>query len=415
MRAPKLYRFVLAVLACSIVPAKAETIVALMSDKKLRYFSSTAPGAWLRTVNLTGIPAAESPAAMDFRPDASLVVVTRQGTTLRPYTVDPNSGAALQSPFTFTTTSTNTMAFDTFPTDTHSNDLVMATEDDVMRRFFYTEGSSGGLTPKTLAYDNTATDGDPVDIHSGADPTIIGFASTNGFPGAQASVLYGIDSLQKTLVKIDWETGSIDTIATLRTEAAATLSVGLRTGFDISGVTALAYLARGSGDATTLLTVDLTTGATVNVGSIGPSLQPVGVNVVDISTLPATNVVNLSTRSRVGTGDEVMIAGFIAQGGATTRLIIRGIGPSLTAAGIANALTNPVLAVFNGNGVQIATNDNWRSNQETEIMNTHLQPANDLEAAIVRTYSPGQYTAIVSGKNGGTGVGLVEIYRLPDL
>jgi hypothetical protein len=126
-------------------------------------------------------------------------------------------------------------------------------------------------------------------------------------------------------------------------------------------------------------------------------------------------VTNLSTRSRVGTGDEVMIAGFIAQGGATTRLIIRGIGPSLTAVGVPNALANPVLAVFNGNGVQIAANDNWRSNQETEIMSTHLQPTNDLEAAIVRTYSPGQYTAIVSGKNGGTGTGLVEIYRLPDL
>jgi hypothetical protein len=124
--------------------------------------------------------------------------------------------------------------------------------------------------------------------------------------------------------------------------------------------------------------------------------------------------VNLSTRSRVGTGDDVMIAGFIAQGGVSVRLLIRGIGPSLAAAGVPNPLADPVLTIFDGNGTQIATNDNWTSNQRSEITVTGLAPKNDLEAAYVAWFPPGSYTAILIGKDSGTGVGLVEVYKLPD-
>jgi len=136
---------------------------------------------------------------------------------------------------------------------------------------------------------------------------------------------------------------------------------------------------------------------------------------MDISTLPPTDVNNISTRARVGTGEDVMIAGFISQGGASNRLLIRGLGPSLAAFGVNGPLADPVLTVKDANGIQIATNDNWRSNQQTEITQTTLQPGNDLEAAYLGLFPPGQYTAIVSGNGGGTGVGIVEIYKLPDL
>jgi hypothetical protein len=130
--------------------------------------------------------------------------------------------------------------------------------------------------------------------------------------------------------------------------------------------------------------------------------------------LPPTSVYNISTRSRVGTGDEVMIAGFIAQGGVSVRILIRGIGPSLAAAGVPNPLADPVLTIFDRNGLQIATNDDWQSNQRTDIVLTGLAPKNDLEAAYIAWFPPGTYTAFLTGKNGGTGVGLVEVYKLPD-
>jgi hypothetical protein len=104
------------------------------------------------------------------------------------------------------------------------------------------------------------------------------------------------------------------------------------------------------------------------------------------------------------------------------RLIIRAIGPSLTDAGLANALQDPILELHDSTGALLTSNDNWKSDQQVEIAATGLAPTNDLESAIIATLSPvdpavngsGLYTAIVSGKNSGTGIGLVEVYDLDD-
>jgi hypothetical protein len=125
---------------------------------------------------------------------------------------------------------------------------------------------------------------------------------------------------------------------------------------------------------------------------------------------------NISTRGDAETGDKVLIGGFILAGGdAPKRLIIRAIGPSLTGAGVANALQDPILELHDSAGVLLTSNDNWKSDQETEIEATGLAPTNDLESAIITTLPEGLYTAIVSGKDNGTGVGLVEVYDLDDL
>ena len=92
-------------------------------------------------------------------------------------------------------------------------------------------------------------------------------------------------------------------------------------------------------------------------------------------------------------------------------MIVRAIGPSLGAAGVSGALADTVLELHEPNGTVI-TNDNWRDTQEAEIIATTVPPSNDLESAIVATLEPGNYTAIVSGKNGGTGIALVEAYDL---
>jgi hypothetical protein len=127
-------------------------------------------------------------------------------------------------------------------------------------------------------------------------------------------------------------------------------------------------------------------------------------------------IVQLSTRGSVGTSDEVMIGGFIITGSTTTKkVIIRAIGPSLTVLGVSGALQNPALELHDGTGSLIQSNDNWRESQEQEIIDTTVPPTNDLESAIVADLAPGNYTAIVSGAAGGSGVALVEVYDLePD-
>ncbi len=123
---------------------------------------------------------------------------------------------------------------------------------------------------------------------------------------------------------------------------------------------------------------------------------------------------NISTRGFVDTDSNVMIAGFIVASstGGSGDVIIRALGPSLGAFGIADPLANPTLELHDVNGALLASNDNWKSDQQAAIAATGLAPTNDAEAAILATVTNGAYTAIVAGQNGGTGVGLVEVYNL---
>ena len=115
----------------------------------------------------------------------------------------------------------------------------------------------------------------------------------------------------------------------------------------------------------------------------------------------------------VGTGDNVLIGGFIVVGTEPKKVLLRAIGPSLTAFGVLNALADPIIELHKPGNI-VVTNDNWKDTQEPEIMDTGIAPTDDLESAILATLDPGLYTAIVQGKNGGTGVGLVEVYDLDE-
>jgi pyridoxal/pyridoxine/pyridoxamine kinase len=112
-----------------------------------------------------------------------------------------------------------------------------------------------------------------------------------------------------------------------------------------------------------------------------------------------------------GTDANVMIGGFIA--GANTKVIVRALGPTLTQFGVQGALVDPVLALADANGNIIASNDNWQSTQAAQIQAAGYAPPNAAEAAIIATPAAGNSTAIVSGKNGTTGVALLEVYQLP--
>ena len=136
------------------------------------------------------------------------------------------------------------------------------------------------------------------------------------------------------------------------------------------------------------------------------------VEVYDLNATPTSNLANISTRGFVNTGSDVMIAGFIIGAGNGSRVLIRGLGPSLATAGIANPLSNPFLELRNGNGALIQSNENWKEAQQQEIQAASLQPSNDSESALAATLATGNYTAILSGVNGTTGVGLVEVYNI---
>src|SRR5438105_366705 len=130
----------------------------------------------------------------------------------------------------------------------------------------------------------------------------------------------------------------------------------------------------------------------------GINLDVIGYDLVSPPPLPA-QLGNISTRAFVQTGDNVMIGGLIITGTGQENVIVRAIGPSLAQYGITNPLADPTLELHDGSGAVIAFDDNWRDSQEAEIQATGLAPSNDLESAIVAPLAPGNYTAIVRGKN----------------
>ena len=140
------------------------------------------------------------------------------------------------------------------------------------------------------------------------------------------------------------------------------------------------------------------------------------VEVYDIEKSVSAELTNASTRGFVGTGDNVLIAGFIASGGnGSTEVVVRGLGPTLAQPqfGVSGTLADPVVTLVDGNGNVVQTNDNWKNTQQAAIQATGFAPPNDLEAAIFAPVAAGNYTAILSGNGGGTGIGLVEVYKIP--
>ena len=143
-----------------------------------------------------------------------------------------------------------------------------------------------------------------------------------------------------------------------------------------------------------------------------------GVGLVEIYDLDSTvpsKLANISTRALVGTESNILIAGFILGGqSGNASVILRGIGPSLIQFGVPNALANPTLVLRDVNGEVVRANNDWQDDpdQAGEINAAGLAPAVPLEAAIIGTLGPGLYTALLAGRNNGTGVGLVEVYDL---
>jgi arylsulfate sulfotransferase len=125
---------------------------------------------------------------------------------------------------------------------------------------------------------------------------------------------------------------------------------------------------------------------------------------------------NVSTRGLVGTGDNVLIGGFIISGTDPKTVVLRALGPSLSGFGVSGVLADPVLSVYNSSNALIATNDNWQSDPNHFIVESNgLTPPSLLESATALSLAPGAYTVIVTGKNPTPGIGLVEVYDVKPL
>ena len=137
------------------------------------------------------------------------------------------------------------------------------------------------------------------------------------------------------------------------------------------------------------------------------------IELYDLDASSDSTLANVSTRGFVGTGDNAMIAGIIIGSGDNPIVVLRALGPTLQNAGVANPLLDPTLELHDQNGVVLASNDDWKKGQPQAVVATQFAPGDDREAVIVAFAAPGNYTAVVRGKNNATGVALVEAYRVP--
>jgi hypothetical protein len=202
----------------------------------------------------------------------------------------------------------------------------------------------------------------------------------------------------------DWKVTQMGPLITADQSAEIAAS-GFKPGNDLESAI-IANLAPGSYTA-------VVRGSGKNGGTV------VGTGVVDaydLSPASSAKLANIATRGLVQPGDKLMIAGFVVQG-APVKALVKAVGPSLAAFGVTNALADTTLQIRTPNGAIVVENDNWKvrsdgSSQQAEIEATGLQPTNDLEAAVLTTLPPGQYTAQVRGKPETTGTGVVQVYFL---
>jgi hypothetical protein len=217
---------------------------------------------------------------------------------------------------------------------------------------------------------------------------------------------FGItDALANPALEIHSASGS--TVAT-NNDWRSTQTGGLITG-DQSAEIGSSGLAPGN-DLESAIVANLAPGSyTAVVRGFGNTTGTGVVDAYDLSAASPAKLANIATRGLVQPGDQLMIAGFIVRN-APARIVLRALGPSLLGFGISNALPDTTLQLRDQDGAIVLENDDWKTSQQHELENTGLQPPHDLEAALVTTIQPGQYTAQVRGKNGESGIGVVEVY-----
>src|SRR5438067_1172796 len=270
-----------------------------------------------------------------------------------------------------------------------------------------------GLTAALLPSNILAAPGDLFETDQGSS-TIFKFTPVGGqstfATGLGGPFGVAVDAFGNVL-EADFNTGTIFhfTSAGVKSTVASRLNTPPGLAFDASGNLFEADQASG--------TIFKFTPAGVKSSFASGLNAPSG-----LAFEPATaQLTNISTRASVQTGQGVTIAGFIVTGTDSKTVVVRGLGPTLGQPpfNLTGVLADPFLQLFDGNNTLLYSNNDWKDSQQTQIQNLGpacdghtCGPPNDLESAILRTVAPGNYTAILSGRNGTTGIGLVEVYKL---
>jgi hypothetical protein len=392
----KILLSILVLSAAALLPARAENIIALTSGNRLITVDHTTPAITRDIVVITGLPEGEALLGLDYRPTTGGLYAL--GSTSRLYLINTETGAAtaIGSAGAFTLTGTR-FGFDFNPTV----DRIRVTSDADQNIRLHPDTGALFATDATLQY------GD-MDMNFEQNPNVVGSAYTNSFTGSGSTILYDIDSGRDVLaIQNPPNAGTLNTVGSLGVDASDNV------GFDISGITGTAFASLTVGATTNLYTINLLSGAATSLGALVDPVVLGTETVVDIiATIPpSSRLLNLATRGRVGEGEDVLIGGFIARAGTTSRYVMRALGPSLT--GVTSPLADPVLTVIDANG-QVAANDDWQSSAAAaaDITATNLAPGNAAESALLLTLPSGAYTFSVSGKGSASGVASVEIYQL---
>ena len=389
-----------------VLTTHAERIFVLTSANRLITIDSAEPGTAITTVPITGLGSGESLVGIDFRPGTGGLYGVGDGSRL--YSIDQNTGVAtaVGAAGAFSIFGSS-FGVDFNPT---ADRLRVVSASDQNLRINPNNGTLAATDP-LLSYAAT-------DPNNGSNANVVGSAYSNNFAGAGATVLYGIDSNLDILVVQDPpNNGTLNTVGALGVDTADEV------GFDVSPTTGVAFASLTIGGVPKLHSINLRTGAATPTNATDATIAPAargGEGVVDIaaSANPGTALRNMSTRGRVTTGENILIAGFIARGagpaGNTGRFVIRAIGPSLSGFGVAAPLADPVLTLFDNNQNVVATNDDFSASPDAAaITAAGLAPTNGQESAIIIDLAPGTYTAQVTGKGVATGVAVVEVYELP--
>jgi len=276
---------------------------------------------------------------------------------------------------------------------------------------------------------STIDEGGKVDVEGGAtiaptNGTTADIAISGTFTadaGDIPSAAYRFSADLNNATGVDFTiTGTVTVLGIPSTfTATGTLSPGLHV-YEGTAQAPLSFPVAVTGDFSATLSLDLSSITDSAVaGTVDLTIQQLDLAMEQTPATfnPPSQQLNISTRVNVGTGDNVLIGGFIITGTDSKLVVLRALGPSLTVQGVAGVLEDPMLELHDSTGATIDTNDNWMdlsADDQAVLTGTDpsLAPTEDAESALVETLAPGEYTVIVSGVNDTTGVALVEAYDL---